>query len=298
MNPSDQAQELLRFHEHHAQALRLSLVGESAPSQEKLIEEAAKACAKDFLHGSPRPAVASQRVDTKLKAAIFALAYAELPLEVISRIGHLAQGGEQTGNWIHVVEAHKIIVRTLKEITNPQPESEVKPCATTKDLVVDAATDTQTRTASSTQAVASNAAPDVPSEGVPPAVFGGHGTLIHERKPGPLTNAELLELKSRATPPPVEPAASETPRVWSFVGGPNFVEETAYRDLERRLHAAEAERDESTSVHWRELKQERDAALARVAKLEGALKQIRSNQADLEQLGSYVDRIAEAALQP
>lgn len=33
MNPSDQAQtqELLRFHEHHAQALRLPLAGENGP---------------------------------------------------------------------------------------------------------------------------------------------------------------------------------------------------------------------------------------------------------------------------
>lgn len=44
-----------------------------------------------------------------------ALEYVSPILDVITRIGRLAQGGEQTGNWIHVAEADKIVKAAMKE---------------------------------------------------------------------------------------------------------------------------------------------------------------------------------------
>lgn len=44
---------------------------------------------------------------------IFALEYALTPLEVIGKLGHCAQGGEQDGNQMHVWEAIKIIKKAL-----------------------------------------------------------------------------------------------------------------------------------------------------------------------------------------
>jgi hypothetical protein len=44
-----------------------------------------------------------------------ALGYTLGPLEVISKLGRCAQGGEQTGNQMHVWEAVKIIKEALKD---------------------------------------------------------------------------------------------------------------------------------------------------------------------------------------
>lgn len=60
-----------------------------------------------------------------------ALEYTALILKVLSRLGHCPEGGEQTGNRMHVMEAEGIVNRVLAQdaasskVTNAAPSAEV-----------------------------------------------------------------------------------------------------------------------------------------------------------------------------
>lgn len=72
---------------------------------------------------------AAEKLSSRLAAAqsregrhVAALEYVQPILEVIGRLGRCAEGGEQTGNKVHVWEAEKIIKAALS--SPPEPESE------------------------------------------------------------------------------------------------------------------------------------------------------------------------------
>lgn len=51
----------------------------------------------------------------RMNSMRYALEYVKPILEVIGRNGQCSQGGEQTGNRIHVIEAERIVTRALKQ---------------------------------------------------------------------------------------------------------------------------------------------------------------------------------------
>jgi len=76
-------------------------------------------CGKPFMLWKPDDTKLAQR-DKVIEGLVGALNYARSPLEVISRIGRCAEGGEQNGNRIHVMEAVAVIDRAIdaaKELT-------------------------------------------------------------------------------------------------------------------------------------------------------------------------------------
>lgn len=239
------------------------------PSQEKLIDEAATniegisnlpdGCEplRAYLRAlvSTILRVESQRVDTLRQAAQAVVDRWETPLW---------KDAPHTATFIHA----------LRDALNPQPESEVKPCA---PLQPSSTSQAITPNAVASNVSASNAAPNVPSEGVPPAVSEEDARLAEFDK--------MTEGFGR-TPQPVEPAASETPETDAAVfivvraGGTTsikVVDPDFARDLERRLHS-EKERCDQWRSSFTSVTAERDAAIVEVSALRTELEGYKKNE--------------------